>query len=141
MLLRLKPLTMLDEVKVMAQRITAFGFNLNLMNRFYLGGDSLRARTRSAVRLDDLVRELRIPGLGLTTGNRRSQISTRLSYRGQDVRVFILDGSRTSGEMPMIEAAAVESLLFIPPNEAGAVFGTDSKGGVLIINTRIAVRR
>lgn len=140
-ILRLKPVTVLDEVKVMAQHINAFGFNINLLNRYYLGGDSLRARTRSAVRVDDLIRELRIPGLGLQTASRRSQTSTRLRYRGEDVRVFILDGSRTSGEMPMIEAAAVESLMFIPPNEAGAVFGTDSKGGVLIINTRIATRK
>jgi len=64
-----------------------------------------------------------------------------MAYRGQRVRVFILDGSRTSGDLPLVEPSAVESLMFIPPHEAGAIFGADASGGVLIINTRQTRKR
>ena len=135
--LRLKSATVLDPVKVMAQRITAFGFNLKLMSRFYLGGDSLQARTRTATSVDDLIGALRVPGISVATGD----MTSIMRYRGQRVRVFILDGSRTSGELPLVEPSAVESLMFIPPHEAGAIFGPDASGGVLIINTRTAPRK
>ncbi len=130
--LRLNTVTVLDEVKVMEQRITAFGFNLNLMNRFYLGGEQLRERNPSARNIDELIYSLRIPGLSVKTGEMESIVT----YRGQRVRVFILDGSRTNGELPLLEPGSVESLMFVPPNEAGAVFGPDASGGVLILNTR-----
>jgi hypothetical protein len=124
--------TVLDAVTVMEQRISAFGFNLDLMSRFYLGGEALRERNPSAVSVDDLITSLRIPGLSVATGH----MTSIMKYRGQRVRVFILDGSRTSGELPLLEPSAVESLMFVPPNEAGAIFGPDASGGVLIINTR-----
>ncbi len=130
--LRLNTVTVLDEVKVMEQRITAFGFNINLMNRFYLGGEQLRERNPSARNIDELIYSLRIPGLSVKTGEMESIVT----YRGQRVRVFILDGSRTNGELPLLEPGSVESLMFVPPNEAGAVFGPDASGGVLILNTR-----
>lgn len=130
--LRLQPVTVLDAVTVMERRITAFGFNLNLMGRYYLGGLELRDRNPSARSVDDLITSLRIPGLSIATGD----MTSVMKYRGQRVEVFILDGSRTSGELPLVEPSAVESLMFIPPSEAGAIFGPDSKGGVLIINTR-----
>lgn len=130
--LHLSPVTLLDPVKVMEQRVTSFGFNLNLMRRYYLGGEALRDRTRSVRNVDDLIMSLNIPGLGIRTGEVRSV----LVYRGQKVRVFILDGSRTNGDLPLVEPTAVESLLFIPPNEAGAIFGPDASGGALMINTR-----
>ena len=130
--LRLAPVTLLDPVKVMEQRVTSFGFNLNLMRRYFLGGDALRERNRSVRNVDDLIMSLNIPGLGIRSGEVRSI----LMYRGQKVRVFILDGSRTNGELPLVEPTAVESLLFIPPNEAGAIFGPDASGGALMINTR-----
>ncbi len=134
--LRLRTVTVLDPVTIMAQRITAFGFNLKLMSRFYLGGDSLQQRTRTATSVDDLIGALRIPGISVATGD----MTSIMKYRGQRVRVFILDGSRTSGELPLVEPSAVESLMFIPPNEAGAIFGPDASGGVLIINTRTSRR-
>ena len=130
--LRLTPVTILDAVTVMEKRVTAFGFNLNLMRRFYLGGEDLKDRNPSPRTIDDLITSLRIPGLSISSG----QIMSVVTYRGDKVGVFILDGSRTSGDLPMIEPSAVESLMFIPPNEAGAVFGADTRGGVLIINTR-----
>lgn len=135
--LRLKTVTVLDAVTVMSRRINAFGFNLNLMSRFYLGGDSLQTRTRTATSVDDLISSLRIPGISVATGD----MTSIMKYRGQRVRVFILDGSRTSGELPLVEPSAVESLMFIPPNEAGAIFGPDASGGVLIINTRTSARK
>ena len=135
--LRLTSVTVLDPVKVMEQRITSFGFNLHLMSRFYLGGDALRDRNPSARNVDELITSLNIPGLSIRTLDMTSQ----LQYRGQRVRVFILDGSRTSGDLPLVEPSAVESLMFIPPNEAGAIFGPDASGGVLIINTRQSGRR
>jgi hypothetical protein len=134
--LRLLTVTVLDPVTVMEQRISAFGFNLELMSRFYLGGEALRERNPSAVSVDDLITSLRIPGLSIATGD----MTSIMKYRGQRVRVFILDGSRTSGELPLVEPSAVESLMFVPPNEAGAIFGPDASGGVLIINTRNARR-
>ena len=130
--LRLNSVTVLDPVTIMEQRISAFGFNLNLMRNYYLGGDALRDRNPSARNIDELIMSLRIPGLSLKTGD----IESQMTYRGQRVRVFILDGSRTSGDLPLVEPTAVESLLFVPPFEAGAVFGPDASGGVLIINTR-----
>jgi hypothetical protein len=130
--LRLSSVVLLDPVKVMEQRITQFGFNVNLMRRFFLGGDALKERNPSPRSIDDLVISLNIPGLGVKSGNLRSS----MAYRGQRVRVFILDGSRTNGDLPEVEPTAVESLMFIPPNEAGAIFGPDAIGGVLIINTR-----
>ncbi len=129
---RMQTVTILDAVTVMENQVNAFGFNLNLMKRNYLSGDALRERNPSARNIDDLIMSIRIPGLSLRTGIMRSQ----MTYRGAKVRVFILDGSRTGGELPEIEPSAVESLLFVPPNEAGAVFGPDAIGGVLIINTR-----
>ncbi len=131
-ILHLAPVTLLDPVKVMEQRVTSFGFNLNLMRRYYLGGDALRDRSRSVRSVDDLIMSLTIPGLGIRSGEVRST----LVYRGQKVRVFILDGSRTNGDLPLVEPSAVESLMFIPPSEAGAIFGPDASGGVLMINTR-----
>lgn len=130
--LRLSSVTMLDPVKVMEQRITSFGFNLHLMSRFYLGGAGLRERNPAARNVDELIMSLNIPGLSIKT----LDMTSLLQYRGQRVRVFILDGSRTSGDLPLVEPSAVESLMFIPPNEAGAIFGPDASGGVLIINTR-----
>ncbi len=130
--LTLSSVQLLDEVKVMEQRITSFGFNLKLMSRYYLGGDALRDRNPGASSVDDLITSLRIPGLSIQTGD----MTSIMKYRGQRVRVFILDGSRTSGELPLLEPKSVESLMFIPPNEAGAIFGPDASGGVLIINTR-----
>jgi hypothetical protein len=130
--IRLHTVTVLDPVTVMEQRITAFGFNLNLMSRYYLGGAELHERNPTARSVDDLIASLRIPGLSVATGDDTSI----MRYRGQRVRVFILDGSRTSGELPLVEPGAVESLMFVPPHEAGAIFGPDASGGVLIINTR-----
>jgi hypothetical protein len=130
--LRLHPVTVLDAVTVMEQRITAFGFNLKLMSRYFLGGEELRDRNPSARNIDELIVSLRIPGLSLKTGD----IESQMTYRGQRVKVFILDGSRTAGDLPLVEPGAVESLMFIPPHEAGAIFGPDASGGVLIINTR-----
>ncbi|MCC7051849.1 MAG: TonB-dependent receptor [Gemmatimonadaceae bacterium] len=130
--LRLQMVTVLDPITVMEQRITAFGFNLDLMSRFYLGGMDLLERNPSARSVDDLITSLRIPGLSIATGD----MTSVLRYRGQRVRVFILDGTRTSGELPLVEPGAVESLMFVPPQEAGAIFGPDASGGVLIINTR-----
>jgi hypothetical protein len=130
--LHLSSVQLLDEVKVMEQRITTFGFNLKLMSRYYLGGEALIERNPSASSVDDLITSLRIPGLSVQTGN----MTSIMRYRGQRVRVFILDGSRTSDELPLVEPRAVESLMFIPPHEAGAIFGADASGGVLIINTR-----
>lgn len=130
--LRLSPVTVLDAVTVMEQRITAFGFNLRLMSRYYLGGADLVERNPSARNVDELIYSLRIPGLSVKTG----EIESQMTYRGQRVRVFILDGSRTNGDLPTVEPSAVESLMFIPPHEAGAIFGPDASGGVLIINTR-----
>lgn len=130
--LRLSSVQLLDAVTVMEQRITAFGFNLKLMSRYYLGGEALKERNPGATSVDDLITSLNIPGLGVKTGD----MTSIMTYRGQRVRVFILDGSRTSGELPLVEAHAVESLMFIPPHEAGAIFGPDASGGVLIINTR-----
>ena len=130
--LHLSPVTLLDPVTVMEQRVTSFGFNLNLMRRNFLGGAALRDRSRSVRNVDDLIMSLNIPGLGIRSGEVRSV----LTYRGQKVRVFILDGSRTSGDLPLVEPNAVESLLFIPPSEAGAIFGPDASGGALMINTR-----
>ena len=130
--LRLSPVTVLDPVTVMEQRITAFGFNLQLMSRFYLSGDELRDRNPSARSVDELITALRIPGLSIQSGD----IESIMKYRGQKVRVFILDGSRTNGDLPLVEPGSVESLMFIPPQEAGAIFGADASGGVLIINTR-----
>ena len=130
--LRLSSVTMLDPVKIMEQRITSFGFNLHLMSRFYLGGAGLRERNPAARNVDELIMSLNIPGLSIKT----LDMTSLLQYRGQRVRVFILDGSRTSGDLPLVEPSAVESLMFIPPNEAGAIFGPDASGGVLIINTR-----
>lgn len=135
--LRLHTVTVLDPVTIMEQRITSFGFNLKLMSRYYLGGDDLRDRNPSAMSVDDLITSLRIPGLSVATGD----MTSIMRYRGQRVRVFILDGSRTSGELPLVEPSAVESLMFIPPHEAGAIFGPDASGGVLIINTRNTRRR
>lgn len=135
--LRLGSVTVLDAVKVMEQRITAFGFNLKLMSRYYLGGDELTARNPAARSVDDLITSLRIPGLSVTTG----EMSSIMAYRGRRVRVFILDGSRTSGDLPLVEPSAVESLMFIPPHEAGAIFGADASGGVLILNTRQTRKR
>ncbi|MES3032568.1 MAG: carboxypeptidase-like regulatory domain-containing protein [Gemmatimonadota bacterium] len=135
--LRLHTVAVLDPVTVMEQRITSFGFNLKLMSRYYLGGDDLRDRNPSAMSVDDLITSLRIPGLSVATGD----MTSIMRYRGQRVRVFILDGSRTSGELPLVEPSAVESLMFIPPHEAGAIFGPDASGGVLIINTRNTRRR
>ncbi len=130
--LRLGSVQVLDEVKVMEQRINSFGFNLKLMSRFYLGGAELMERNPSARSVDDLITSLNIPGLGIKTGDMMSI----MTYRGKRVKVFILDGSRTSDELPLVEPHSVESLMFIPPHEAGAIFGPDSDGGVLIINTR-----
>lgn len=130
--LRLEPVVLLDAVTVMERRITALGFNPSLMRRFFLGGDDLLARNPAARSIDDLITSLRLPGLAISSG----PIVSVLRYRGNKVNVFILDGSRTSGDMPMVEPSAVESLMFIPPSEAGAVFGADALGGVLIINTR-----
>ncbi len=130
--LRLNTVTVLDAVTVMEQQINAFGFNLRLMSRFFLGGDALRERNPSARSVDDLITSLRIPGLSIKTGD----IESQMTYRGQRVRVFILDGSRTNGDLPLVEPSAVEALMFIPPHEAGAIFGPDASGGVLIINTR-----
>ncbi len=130
--LRLHAVTVLDAVTVMEQRLTAFGFNLRLMSRYFLGGGELRDRNPSARNVDDLITSLRIPGLSIKTGD----IESQMTYRGQRVKVFILDGSRTNGELPLVEPSAVESLMFIPPHEAGAIFGPDASGGVLIINTR-----
>ncbi len=130
--LRLHPVTVLDAVTVMEQRISAFGFNLKLMSRYFLGGDELRERNPSARNIDELIVSLRIPGLSMKTGD----IESQMTYRGQRVKVFILDGSRTAGDLPLVEPGAVESLMFIPPHEAGAIFGPDASGGVLIINTR-----
>lgn len=135
--LRLRTVTVLDPVTVMERRINAFGFNLDLMSRFYLGGADLADRNPGATSVDDLIMSLRIPGLSVATGD----MSSVMRYRGQRVRVFILDGSRTSGELPLVEPSAVESLMFVPPHEAGAIFGPDAIGGVLIINTRNAPRR
>lgn len=135
--LRLGTVTVLDAVTVMEQRITAFGFNLKLMSRYYLGGDDLTDRNPAARNVDELIMSLRIPGLSVATG----EMSSLMAYRGQRVRVFILDGSRTSGDLPLVEPSAVESLMFIPPNEAGAIFGADASGGALIINTRQTRRR
>ena len=135
--LRLASVTVLDPVKVMAQQITSFGFNLRLMSRFYLGGDELRERNPSARNVDELITSLNIPGLQIKT----LDMTSYLYYRAQKVRVFILDGSRTSGDLPLVEPSAVESLMFIPPNEAGAIFGADASGGVLIINTRQSGKR
>jgi hypothetical protein len=117
---------------VMENQINAYGFNLNLMRRNYLGGDALRERNPSARNIDELIVSINIPGLAIRTGQMRSV----LSYRGAKVRVFILDGSRTSGELPEIEPSSVESILFVPPSEAGAIFGPDAIGGALIVNTR-----
>ena len=130
--LRLGIITMLDPVLVMEQRLNAFGFNLSLMGRYFLAGEALRERNPSARNIDDLIASLRIPGLGIQTMN----IESRMSYRGQRVRVFILDGSRINGDLPLIEPTSIESLMYIPPNEAGAIFGPDAIGGALIINTR-----
>jgi hypothetical protein len=130
--LRLNSVTVLDPVTIMEQRITAFGFNLKLMSRYYLGGADLMDRNPSARNVDELITSLRIPGLSVKTGD----IESQMTYRGQRVRVFILDGSRTNGDLPLVEPSAVESLMFIPPHEAGAIFGPDASGGVLIINTR-----
>ncbi len=130
--LRLGSVTVLDPVTIMEQRITAFGFNLKLMSRYYLGAAELLDRNPSARNVDDLITSLRIPGLSIKTGD----IESQMTYRGQRVRVFILDGSRTSGDLPLVEPTAVESLMFIPPHEAGAIFGPDASGGVLIINTK-----
>ena len=130
--MRLNSVTVLDPVTIMEQRISAFGFNLNLMRNYYLGGDALRERNPSARNIDELITSLRIPGLSLKTGD----IESQMTYRGQRVRVFIVDGTRTSGDLPLLDPIAVESLLFVPPFEAGAVFGPDASGGVLIINTR-----
>jgi hypothetical protein len=130
--LHLSSVQLLDPVKVMEQRITAFGFNLKLMGRYYLGGEQLHERNPSARNVDELIMSLNIPGLGIKSGEMRSQ----LTYRGQKVRVFIVDGSRANGELPLLEPGSVESLMFIPPSEAGAIFGTDASGGVLIMNTR-----
>ena len=130
--LRLGTVHVLDEVTVMEQRITSFGFNLKLMSRFYLGGAELMERNPSARSVDDLITSLNIPGLGIKTGD----MTSIMTYRGKRVKVFILDGSRTSAELPLVEPRSVESLMFIPPHEAGAIFGPDSDGGVLIINTR-----
>jgi hypothetical protein len=130
--LRLSAVTVLDPVTIMEQRINAFGFNLKLMSRYYLGGAELMDRNPSARNVDELIASLRIPGLSIKTGD----IESQMTYRGQRVRVFILDGSRTSGDLPLVEPSAVESLMFIPPHEAGAIFGPDASGGVLIINTR-----
>ena len=135
--LRLQTVAVLDPVTVMEQRITSFGFNLKLMSRYYLGGEDLRDRNPAAMSVDDLITSLRIPGLSVATGD----MTSIMRYRGQRVRVFILDGSRTSGELPLVEPSAVESLMFIPPHEAGAIFGPDASGGVLIINTRNTRRR
>ena len=132
--LRLSSVTVLDEVKVMEQRMTSFGFNLKLMGHFYLGGKELRDRNPSSRNVDELIRSLGIPGMSIKT----LDMTSYLQYRGQRVRVFILDGARTSENLPLVEPSSVESLLFIPPSEAGAVFGTESSGGVLIINTRNA---
>ena len=131
-ILRLQTVTVLDPITVMEKRISAFGFNLNLMSRYYLGGAELLDRNPSANNVDDLITSLRIPGLSIATGDNTSI----MKYRGQRVKVFILDGSRTSGELPLVEPGAVESLMFVPPHEAGAIFGPDASGGVLIINTR-----
>jgi hypothetical protein len=130
--LRLSPVTLLDPVTVMENQINAYGFNLNLMRRNFLGGDELRERNPSARNIDELITSINIPGLAIRTG----QIRSVLSYRGVKVRVFILDGSRTSGELPEIEPSSIESLLFVPPSEAGAIFGPDAIGGALIVNTR-----
>jgi hypothetical protein len=130
--LRLGSVTVLDPVTIMEQRITAFGFNLKLMSRYYLGAAELLDRNPAARNVDDLITSLRIPGLSIKTGD----IESQMTYRGQRVRVFILDGSRTSGDLPLVEPTSVESLMFIPPHEAGAIFGPDSSGGVLIINTK-----
>lgn len=130
--IRLHPVVVLDAVTVMEQRITSFGFNLDLMSRYYLSGAEMLERNPSARSVDDLISSLRIPGLSIATGDNTSI----MKYRGQRVRVFILDGSRTSGELPLVEPGAVESLMFVPPHEAGAIFGPDASGGVLIINTR-----
>ncbi|HYW49706.1 MAG TPA: carboxypeptidase-like regulatory domain-containing protein [Gemmatimonadaceae bacterium] len=130
--LRLSPVTVLDAVTVMERRISSFGFNLKLLSRYYLGRAELAERSAAARNIDDLITSLRIPGLGIKTGD----MTSVMTYRGQRVEVFILDGTRTSNELPLVEPSSVESLMFIPPNEAGAVFGPDTKGGVLIINTR-----
>ena len=130
--LRLQTVTVLDAVQVMEQRVTAFGFNLRLMGRYYIGGDELRERNPSPRSIDDLITSLRLPGLSIKTGD----MTSIMTYRGQLVRVFILDGARTAGDLPLLEPSAVESLMFIPPNEAGAIFGPDASGGVLLINTR-----
>lgn len=129
--LRLSSVTVLDPVKVMENRISSFGFNLRLMSRFYLGGAELRERNPSARNVDELITSLNIPGLSIQT----LDMTSYLKYRGQRVRVFILDGARTSESLPLIAPSSVESLMFIPPNEAGAIFGPDASGGVLIINT------
>jgi hypothetical protein len=133
-ILRLSSVTVLDEVKVMEQRMTSFGFNLKLMSRFYLGGKELRERNPSSRNVDELIRSLGIAGLSIKT----LDMTSYLQFRGQRVRVFILDGARTSESLPLVEPSSVESLMFIPPSEAGAVFGTEASGGVLIINTRNA---
>ncbi len=135
--LRLRTVTVLDPVTVMEQRINAFGFNLHLMSRYYLGGDALRDRNPAASGVEDLIGSLRIPGISIASGDGTSV----MRYRGQRVQVFILDGSRTSGELPLVEPGSVESLMFVPPHEAGAIFGPDASGGVLIINTKSARRR
>jgi hypothetical protein len=135
--LRLNTVTVLDPVTVMEQRISSFGFNLNLMGKYFLGGDALMERNPSARNVDDLITSLHIPGLSIKTGD----IESQMTYRGQRVRVFILDGSRTAGDLPLVEPGAVESLMFIPPHEAGAIFGPDASGGVLIINTRNTRKR
>jgi hypothetical protein len=135
--LRLHTVTVLDPVTVMERRINAFGFNLDLMSRYFLGGADLADRNPGATSVDDLIMSLRIPGISVATGD----MTSVMRYRGQRVRVFILDGSRTSGELPLVEPSAVESLMFVPPHEAGAIFGPDAIGGVLIINTRNAPRK
>jgi len=46
----LRPLavTVLDPVTIMEQRLSAFGFDLKLMSRLYLGGEALRELTAIA---------------------------------------------------------------------------------------------
>jgi hypothetical protein len=130
--LRLGPVQLLDPVTVAERQLNSYGFDIKLMQRFYLGGDALRARNPSARSIDDLISSMNVAGLLM----RSNTIETQLMYRGQKVRVFILDGMRTGNTLPTILPESVESLLFIPPSEAGAVFGADAIGGVLMINTR-----
>ena len=72
----------------------------------------------------------------LSTGVRDPFGALRL-YRVSVIRDLI----KERGDLPLVEPSAVESLMFIPPHEAGAIFGADASGGVLIINTRQTRKR